>query len=107
MVATVYPPIRAVFFDVDKRQTLASYDAVRIVWDNRLESGEQRVEPYELVIPADASGPMQVQARLVYQSYPTSFARRMEVAAPQPVEVAATAATVEVIPVPDRAPKAP
>jgi hypothetical protein len=90
---------RAVFFDAEKKQTLAQYDAVQIVWDNRLESGETRVEPYELAIPAEASGPVRLTARLVYQSYPTSFARRMEVAAPKPVEVAVATTDVEVIPV--------
>jgi len=98
---------RAVYFDADRRQTLASYDAVAIVWDNRLDSGEERAEPYELVVPVDAAGTMQLQARLVYQPYPTSFAKRMEVAAPKPVEVAAAIATVEIAPAPGRAPKAP
>ncbi len=89
---------RAVFFDADKRQTLASYDAVQVVWDNRLGSGEQRLEPYELAIPADLSGPIRLQARLVYQRYPTSFAKRMEVAAPKPVQVAVATVDLEVIP---------
>lgn len=91
---------RAVFFDADKRQTLASYDAVQVVWDNRLGSGEQRSEPYELAIPADASGPLRLEARLVYQSYPTSFAKRMEVAPAKQIQVAAAATDVELIPVP-------
>jgi nitrate/TMAO reductase-like tetraheme cytochrome c subunit len=96
---------RAVFYDGDRKQTLASYDAVQIVWDNRLDSGEQRTEPYELTVPAGPSGTMQLRARLVYLPYPTSFAKRMEVAPAKPVDVAIATADVDVIPVPAK-PKA-
>jgi hypothetical protein len=89
---------RAVFFDAERKQTLASFEATQIVWDNRLEPGEARVEPYELAIPADASGTIRLQARLLYQAYPTSLAKRMEVPAPKPVEVAVATADVEVVP---------
>ena len=91
------------FFDADRQQTLASYDAVQVVWDNRLGPGEIRIEPYELAIPEAASGRVRLEARLVYQSYPTSFARRMEVAAPKPVDVAIATADVEVIALPAKA----
>ncbi len=94
---------RAVFFDADRKQTLASYDAVQAVWDNRLGPGEIRVEPYELAIPDAASGTVRLEARLVYLSYPTAFARRMEVAPSKPVDVAVTAAEVAVIAVPAKA----
>jgi hypothetical protein len=85
---------RAVFFDSTNEQTLASYDAVRSVWDNRLEAGERRVEPYELTIPAGTVGPIRLEARLVYLSYPSAFAKKMEVAAAVPVEVAAASAEI-------------
>jgi nitrate/TMAO reductase-like tetraheme cytochrome c subunit len=99
---------RAVFFDEKSRQTLSSYDALRIVWDNRLDSGEKRLEPYELVVPEDAGGPMRLEAKLVYLSYPTAFARQWEVAPAQPVEVASAVALVEVAPAPiQRAPVSP
>lgn len=91
---------RSVFFDAEKRQTLASFDAVQIAWDNRLASGETRLEPYELELPADAAGPVRIQARLLYQSYPTAFAKRMEVDVPRPVEVAAATVDLEAIPLP-------
>ncbi len=91
---------RAVFFDETSRQTFTSYDALRIVWDNRLDSGEKRVEPYEFVLPEDAGGPMRIQAKLVYLSYPTAFAKQWEVAPAEPVEVGTAAATVQVTPSP-------
>jgi hypothetical protein len=86
---------RAIFFDAESKQTLSSYDAQRVVWDNRLDAGEKRIEPYELVVPPDANGPMRLAARLVYLSYPSSFAKRWDVAPAQAVEVATTSAEVE------------
>lgn len=94
---------RAIFFDAEGKQTLLSYDALRIVWDNRLEAGEKRNEAYELVVPADAAGPLRLEARLVYLAYPTSFALRWEVPAAQPVEVANAAAEIDVAGVPPKA----
>lgn len=87
---------RAIFFDPNGKQTLSSYDALRVVWDNRLEAGEKRAEQYELVLPAEAAGPVRLAARLVYLGYPTAFATRMEVPPAKPVEVASATATVEV-----------
>ncbi len=104
LLGTDVPPgsrmYRAVFFDESSRQTFSSYDALRIVWDNRLDSGEKRVEPYAFAVPEDAGGPMRIQARLVYLSYPTAFAKQFEVAPAEPVEVGSAAATVEVAPSP-------
>jgi hypothetical protein len=85
---------RAVYFDELNQQTLSSYEAAKIVWDNRLEAGERRVEPYEAQIPEGAVGPLQLEARLVYLSYPTALAKRLEVPAATPVEVAKGAAQV-------------
>lgn len=89
---------RAVFFDASGKQTLSSYDAIRVVWDNRLEAGEKRVEPYELVLPTVAARSVRIEARLVYLSYPSALARRFEVAPAAPVEVATATAELRVAP---------
>jgi hypothetical protein len=85
---------RAVFFDDRGQQTLSSYEAVRVAWDNRLESGERRTEPYELVIPKNVAGPVQLEAKLIYLSYPTALAKKMGVALAEPVEVAHATAEI-------------
>jgi len=85
---------RQVFWDERNEQTLASYEATRIVWDNRLEAGERRTERYDFDVPADATGPLRFEARLVYLAYPTAFAKRMDVAAAKPSLVASASADV-------------
>ncbi|HEX9400900.1 MAG TPA: multiheme c-type cytochrome [Anaeromyxobacter sp.] len=87
---------RAVYFDESGRQTLSSYEAARIVWDNRLDPGERRNEAYEFTIPAEVRGTLRLEARLVYLSFPTWLAKRMEVRAAEPIQVAAATAQVAV-----------
>lgn len=89
---------RAVFFDARGRQTLSSYDARRVVWDNRLEAGERRVERFRGSVPGAAGGALRLEARLVYLSHPTALARRLGVPAAQPVEVATAAAELTLSP---------
>jgi hypothetical protein len=88
---------RAIFFDERNEQTLSSYEATRVVWDNRLEPGERRTEPFELELPKGVTGPIQLEARLVYLSYPSALARKMSVAAAEPVEVARATAELPVV----------
>jgi len=85
---------RAVLFNDRNEQTLSSYEATRVIWDNRLDAGERRVEPYELAIPKNAAGPVQLEARVVYLSYPSALARKMSVPPAEPVEVARTSAEI-------------
>ncbi len=85
---------RQVFWDDRNEQTLASYEATRSVWDNRLEAGERRIERYDFDVPLDAAGPLRFEARLVYLAYPSAFAKRMDVAAAKPTVVATTTADV-------------
>ena len=96
---------RAVFYGADRRQTLSSFDAVQIVWDNRLEPGERRVEHYDVALPPEFGGRVRLTARLVYLSYPGALARHLEVAAAEPVEIASTSADLEVLPAPAPDPK--
>jgi cytochrome c554/c'-like protein len=79
---------RAILVDGAGRPTFASYDAVRIVFDNRLDAGEIREETYHLTIPADAKGTVQLRARLNYLPYPSSFSNRFGLRRPESVEIA-------------------
>lgn len=79
---------RAVYFDRRNKQTLASFDATSIAFDNRLRPGEKRLEGYTFEIPRDAAGTLEVEARLRYRSFPTSLARDLDVEPPATVDVA-------------------
>jgi hypothetical protein len=79
---------RAVFLDRRNRQTLASFEATSIVFDNRLLPGEVRSETYALQVPPDAAGTVRLEARLRYRAYPPGLARDLDVAASPVVEVA-------------------
>ena len=79
---------RAVNFDRLNHQTLASFDATSIAFDNRLMSGEKRPEGYTIAVPRDATGTIQVEARLRYRAFPTSLAKDLDVTPPPVVEVA-------------------
>jgi hypothetical protein len=83
---------RAVYFDRKNHQTLASFDATSIAFDNRLQPGEKRRETYTLEIPRDATGPLRVEARLRYRPFPTSLAKELDVKAPAVVDVARASA---------------
>jgi hypothetical protein len=88
---------RAIFVDAAGRQTLQSWDAVKISYDNRLPAGAVVSEAYALDLPKDVRGPLQIQARLRYLAYPSSFAALMDLAAAPVVDVA-TAATEITVP---------
>ncbi|NOZ68300.1 MAG: hypothetical protein GXP46_03450 [Deferribacteres bacterium] len=87
-----FPPgrriYRAVCIDKNGRQTLSSYDAVSIAFDNRLNAAEVRKETYRFRIPGDAKGILSLSARLYYLSYPAPFAARLGLPAAEPVEIA-------------------
>jgi hypothetical protein len=85
---------RAIFLDDAGKQTFESWDAVRIGFDNRLPAGQIVVEEYALDVPKDVKGPLQIQAKLRYLPYPTSFGTLMDLATQPPVDVAS--ATLEV-----------
>jgi len=88
---------RAVFFDRRNHQTLASFDATSIAFDNRLQPGEKRREAYTFDLPRDATGTVRVEARLRYRSYPTSLAKELDVTPPEVVDVAHAAAEYPVV----------
>jgi len=85
---------RAVFLDETGKQTLSSYKAVKIAFDNRLEASEIRKETFQFIVPPDARGSMVLRAALYYLPYPSSFADRLGVRNPEPVEVASAEAEI-------------
>jgi hypothetical protein len=60
-------------------QTLASYNAARIVFDNRLKAEEMRTERYSFRVPDDAREALVFTARARYLPYPGSFARALSI----------------------------
>jgi hypothetical protein len=95
---------RAVFFDRRDHQTLASFDATSIAFDNRLLAGERRPEAYTIEVPRDATGTLEVEARLRYRAFPTSLAKDLDVTPPGIVEVAQATAGFAIDPPPPEDP---
>ncbi len=87
---------RAVFVDSGGQQTLSFYDAVKIVFDNRLEASEIRREKYTFTVPRDARDKITLRASLNYLPYPSSFSRRFGLPRPQRFEVASSVREIEV-----------
>lgn len=68
---------RAIFADKEGKQTLSSYNATKIIFDNRLDAEEIRKEIYQFKIPKDAKGKLFLFATLNYLPYPSIFAERL------------------------------
>ncbi len=67
---------RAILVDREDRQTLSSYNAVKIIYDNRLNAGELRKETYYFKVPTSIKGKITLRASLKYLPYPGSFSGR-------------------------------
>jgi len=80
---------RTISLDKTGKQTLSSYKAVNIIFDNRLDAGEIRTESYHFTIPKDASGKLRLLALLNYLPYPGSFADKLGLPRPEAVTIAA------------------
>jgi len=85
---------RAIFVDGSGHQTFSAYDAVKIIYDNRLNASEARKETYRLKIPVDAKGSVSIIATLNYLPYPSSFAQQLKVEMPKAVTIASAKKTV-------------
>ena len=81
---------RSIFADSKDRPTLSSYNAVNIIFDNRIDACEVREENYEFFIPEDAGKSMSVEARLYYMPYPVSFAEQLELPKPEAFVISST-----------------
>lgn len=79
---------RAVFTDKTGKQTLASYNATKIIFDNRLNASEIRKETYHFRVPENAAEKIIIEARLSYLPYPSSFSRRFDLPKPERFEIA-------------------
>ena len=76
---------RSVFVDAKGKQSLFHYDAVKNIFDNRLNAAEVRQEIYQLQIPPGFSGHINLLATLTYMGAPSSFTRHVLVPAFNPV----------------------
>ena len=79
---------RAIYVDKTGKQTLSSYDAKRIIFDNRLNAAEIRKETYHYTAPYETDGFVSIVARLNYLPYPSSFSNRLGLPEPKAVEIA-------------------
>ena len=61
---------RTIFVDNAGKQTLSSYNAEKIVFDNRLNASEIRKENYQFRIPEKIKGELPIVAKLYYLPYP-------------------------------------
>ncbi len=79
---------RAVCVDPQGKQTLFSFDAKSIVFDNRLEASEVRREFYTFMVPKNAGKEFTLTARLHYLRYPAALADTLGIEPVKPVELA-------------------
>lgn len=80
---------RSVYVDAQGKQSLRSYEAVKIVFDNRLNSSEIREETYHFRIPPEAKTKVVIlRASLNYLRYPSSFTNALGLPSAETVEVA-------------------
>ncbi len=85
---------RAVFNNHSGVPVHSFYDAASLAFDNRLNAGEVRDEPYLIETTAGFKGPFLISAQLFYQSAPASFTARLGLPGVAPVAVATAARTV-------------
>jgi hypothetical protein len=86
---------RTILADDHGAPTLAFYLAKKVVFDNRLNASEVRVESYRVKLPETKEPRLSLVAVLYYVPYPDSFATRLGLPKAEPVQVAsATAALV-------------
>jgi hypothetical protein len=93
---------RSIFVDAAGVPTLASYNAARIVFDNRLKAEEVRTERYSFRVPDDAREPLVLTARARYLPYPKSFARALSLPPAEP-QLLAEAQKTLIVSLPPRA----
>ena len=81
---------RAIFLDKAGKQTLSSYNAAKIIFDNRLNAAEIRRETYRFRIPESAEDKLYLVADLNYLPYSGVFAKRLGLPKPDRVVIAST-----------------
>jgi hypothetical protein len=83
-----YRIYRTILADDRGVPTLAFYLAKSVVFDNRLNASEVRVETYRLQLPETKEPGLSLAATLYYVPYPDSFAARLGLPKAEPVQVA-------------------
>ena len=79
---------RAICIDKERQQTLYSYDASEIIFDNRLNADEIRKEIFQFRIPENIGSELSFIAKLYYVRYPVTFAESLNLPKVKPVELA-------------------
>ena len=79
---------RAIFVDAKGQATLNSYDAVAMLFDNRLKAAEKRKESHLFTIPEGVKGDISIEATLRYLPYSSTFTDRFGLPKPEAVIVA-------------------
>ncbi len=85
---------RTILVDTTDRQTLSSYDAVKVLFDNRLNAAELRAETYYLKVPEYAGDHLTLKANLNYLPYPSSFSRRFGLPKPDSWKITSASKTL-------------
>lgn len=88
---------RSVFVDSAGRQSLFNYDAVKNVFDNRLNAGEIRNEHFSIRIPSGFAGHVILTATLRYRGAPSSFSKRLQANDFTPVIIATHQKKVSIV----------
>jgi nitrate/TMAO reductase-like tetraheme cytochrome c subunit len=99
VLAGAVPPGRRIYRTLlaDSRgaTTLAFYLAKRVLFDNRLNASEVRVENYRLKLPGLLPPRLTVLATMYYAAYPDAFAARLKLPKAEPVVVASAKTQVQ------------
>lgn len=87
---------RTVFLDAEGKQTLSSWDARAVAFDNRIGAEERREERFAFRVPADAVPGLTFRARLLHGRYPAGFAGSLGLPPAVPSVIATAEATLPV-----------
>ena len=102
VLAEAVPPgrriYRTILADEKGLPTLAFYLAKKVVFDNRLNASEVRVESYRVKLPDTKEPRLSLVATLHYVAYPDSFAARLGLPKAEPVRVASATAELALKP---------
>jgi hypothetical protein len=79
---------RAICVDPEGQQALFSFDAQKIIFDNRLQASEVRREFFTFLVPDDVGLEFSLTASLKYLRYPGSLADKLGIAKAKPIELA-------------------
>jgi len=85
---------RAICVDSSGVQTQFSYDAEKIIFDNRLDADEIRKEFFILPVPENVGPEMTITAQLYYLRYPDPFAAQLDVGRAKRIKLASVSKKV-------------